>query len=74
MPNERRYFIEPTKDGRYGVRGAGSIRATFVFSTHQEAISYAAKLNPNDHANTEEAPDMATGGATGGDRGDKAVR
>jgi hypothetical protein len=61
MPNERRYFIEPTKDGRYGVRGAGSIRATFVFSTRQDAISYAAKLNRNNHADTEQAPDTATG-------------
>jgi hypothetical protein len=62
MPNPRHYFIEQTKDGRYAVRGEGSIRATFVFSTQQEAIEYAVKLNPNDHPNVERVRNVASGG------------
>jgi hypothetical protein len=62
MPTERHYFIEQTKDGRYAVRAKGSIRATFVFETQQEAIAYAAKLNPNDHPDVERVRNVASGG------------
>jgi hypothetical protein len=60
MPTQRHYFIEQTKDGRYAVRAAGSIRATFVFETQQEAIDYAAKLNPSDHRDVEQVQNVAS--------------
>jgi hypothetical protein len=62
MPTQRHYFIERTKDGRYAVRAAGSIRATFVFETQQEAIEYAAKLNPSDHPEVERIGNVASTG------------
>jgi Uncharacterized protein conserved in bacteria (DUF2188) len=60
MPTQRHYFIEQTKDGRYAVRAAGSIRATFVFETQQEAIEYATKLNPSDHPDVEQVENVAS--------------
>jgi hypothetical protein len=62
MPTQKHYFIEQAKDGRHAVRGEGSIRAIFVFSTQQEATAYTAKLNPNDHPDVERVRNVTSGG------------
>jgi hypothetical protein len=62
MPTQRHYFIEQTKDGRYTIRAAGSIRASFVFETQQEAFEYAAKLNPSNHRDVERIGNVASAG------------
>jgi Uncharacterized protein conserved in bacteria (DUF2188) len=62
MPTQRHYFIEQTKDHRFAIRAAGSIRASFVFETQQEAIEYAAKLNPSDYPEVERIGNVVSAG------------
>ena len=62
MPTYKHYFIEQTREGRYAIRAAGSIRASFIFETQQEAFEYATKLNHSNHSNVEQAGNVASAG------------
>jgi uncharacterized protein YdaT len=61
MPRDEHYFIEPTH-GRFAVRAKGSIRASAVLDTQDEAIARVKELNPNDHPDVERVRNVETDG------------
>jgi hypothetical protein len=53
MSSDKHYFIEENKKGRFAVRAKGSMRATALVNTQEEAIREVKKLNPDDHPDVE---------------------
>jgi hypothetical protein len=52
MSTDKHYFIEENKKGLFAVRAKGSMRATALVNTQEEAIR-EVKLNPDDHPDVE---------------------
>ena len=62
MPTDEHYFIEQIDDGRFALRSKGSVRASGVFDTQQQAIAHVKQLNPKDHPDVERVRNILSGG------------